>query len=256
MSRFYSEHEIKKKDIQLMNDDILNTFKYKNDLKDALNRENHRINIDSAKKKAVLQGMDYDGFHQMVLGADIKGIKTQELQDLKPSSTIVNSVFIPKKLSDPKDIFQRNFVGNEKINKKEVTSINNSQTDLNFNTFQKNWKKCSNNSEKLALLLNITPRDYFYSMLQDNILESDLFLDLIINIGMYILENKELENEKLLFLLKCLEKVIQHKNYQSLKKFLGKKHKGIYDSINLIKNDIFKNEEEMKLFDAIWERIK
>ena len=35
-----------------------------------INEENKRINVDSAKKKAVLQHMDYDNFHQMVLGAN------------------------------------------------------------------------------------------------------------------------------------------------------------------------------------------
>jgi len=33
--------------------------------------EARRVNIDSAKKRAVLQHMDYEGFRQMVLGANI-----------------------------------------------------------------------------------------------------------------------------------------------------------------------------------------
>ena len=31
--------------------------------------------VDSAKKKACLQHMDYDGFHQMVLGANLMPVK-------------------------------------------------------------------------------------------------------------------------------------------------------------------------------------
>ena len=37
--------------------------------------ENRRSNVDSSKKRAVLQNMDYDGFRQMVLGAHLKTIK-------------------------------------------------------------------------------------------------------------------------------------------------------------------------------------
>ena len=36
---------------------------------------NKRVNVDSAKKLAVMQHMDYDGFRQMVLGANLKPMK-------------------------------------------------------------------------------------------------------------------------------------------------------------------------------------
>jgi hypothetical protein len=35
--------------------------------------------VDSAKKRACLQGMDYDGFRQMVLGANIYPVKSREM---------------------------------------------------------------------------------------------------------------------------------------------------------------------------------
>lgn len=54
----------------------------KNELFESINDENKRINVDSAKKRAVLQGMDYDGFRQMVLGANIFPVKTKEFGDL------------------------------------------------------------------------------------------------------------------------------------------------------------------------------
>lgn len=47
-----------------------------------INDENKRVNIDSAKKRAVLQHMDYDGFHQMVLGANLKPIKKGEAESI------------------------------------------------------------------------------------------------------------------------------------------------------------------------------
>jgi hypothetical protein len=37
--------------------------------------DNKRTNVDSSKKIAVMQGMEYDGFRQMVLGANIKPMK-------------------------------------------------------------------------------------------------------------------------------------------------------------------------------------
>ena len=49
MARYYSEYEIAKADKQL-NTDLLNNDKYKKDLKVAINEENHRSNVDRAKK--------------------------------------------------------------------------------------------------------------------------------------------------------------------------------------------------------------
>lgn len=40
------------------------------------------MNVDSAKKRAVLQHMDYDGFHQMVLGANLKPLKKGEAESI------------------------------------------------------------------------------------------------------------------------------------------------------------------------------
>jgi hypothetical protein len=54
----------------------------KKELGQQINEENKRINIDSAKKKAVLQHMDYDGFHQMVLGANLYPVKRGEIEQI------------------------------------------------------------------------------------------------------------------------------------------------------------------------------
>ncbi len=44
-------------------EDKLTVDQVKKELGQHIDEENKRINIDSAKKKAVLQHMDYDGFH-------------------------------------------------------------------------------------------------------------------------------------------------------------------------------------------------
>jgi len=54
----------------------------KQELENSINEEHKRVNVDSAKKRAVLQHMDYDNFRQMVLGANIKPVKTTEMNDL------------------------------------------------------------------------------------------------------------------------------------------------------------------------------
>ncbi len=63
-------------------EDKLTIDEVKKELGSAINEEHKRINVDSAKKKAVLQHMDYDGFHQMVLGANLKPIKRGEAEKI------------------------------------------------------------------------------------------------------------------------------------------------------------------------------
>ena len=54
----------------------------KEELADSIKYEEHRDNVDQAKKRAVRQMMDYEGFRQMVLGADLRPVKTNEMKDL------------------------------------------------------------------------------------------------------------------------------------------------------------------------------
>ena len=42
---------------------------------DDIDWDSKRVNVDSAKKIAVMQRMEYDGFRQMVLGANLKPSK-------------------------------------------------------------------------------------------------------------------------------------------------------------------------------------
>ena len=52
MTRFFSEVEIKKFDKKL-NEDLLNSNeRFKKELKGAIDEENHRSNVDRAKKKS------------------------------------------------------------------------------------------------------------------------------------------------------------------------------------------------------------
>ena len=54
----------------------------RNDMNQFVNWENKRSNVDGSKKRAVLQGMDYDGFRQMVLGAHLVPMKKDAVMNI------------------------------------------------------------------------------------------------------------------------------------------------------------------------------
>ena len=60
---------------QRFHHELLTTAATRGEIAHEINEENKRVNVDSAKKKACLQHMDYDGFHQMVLGANLMPVK-------------------------------------------------------------------------------------------------------------------------------------------------------------------------------------
>ena len=69
---FYNHEGVKQ---ERFDESTLTTQNCKVMMQDDINFENTRVNVDSAKKIAVMQHMEYDGFHQMVLGANLKPTK-------------------------------------------------------------------------------------------------------------------------------------------------------------------------------------
>ena len=53
----------------------LTTEHCRKEMYEEINEESKRVNIDSSKKKACMQQMDYANFEQMVLGANLIPIK-------------------------------------------------------------------------------------------------------------------------------------------------------------------------------------
>ena len=51
--------------------------------------------------------MDYDGFHPMVFGADLKGMKMVGVTEIKPDHVILNTVIEKSKLSDVRKQFRQ-----------------------------------------------------------------------------------------------------------------------------------------------------
>ena len=72
----------------------------KQEFQQSVKADSTHKNEDSAKKLAVAQGslsttklgMDYDGFHQMVLGANLKAVKKGEIMSTKSQSRPLNLV--------------------------------------------------------------------------------------------------------------------------------------------------------------------
>lgn len=274
MARFFSNHEMKKFDKKFTEENLLNTDRYKEQLKVEISKDNHRVNIDSAKKKAVLQGMNYDGFHQMVLGADLKGIKQGEIININIKNSIMNNTNVQKKLNDPHEILKNSLVPFDKnesgkvIKSLEELKIEEDflekekQEKFDFKNFIKEWKlininyteKALNNQQtynysenldkKLSLIKKFSYEDFKF-MLDQEKLSSDVFLDLINFYGEltnYFIVNAELY--KLKEIIIYFKNLLESKFYSSLKIFIGKKQKTFF---NDFKNELEKEEQKEKI---------
>lgn len=258
MARYYSKHEMKKMDAKLTDENMMDASKYKEDLKSAIDKENHRINVDSAKKKAVCQRMDYDGFHQMVLGADIKGIKPNEITEIKGTKVIVNNSAVSK-MSETVDPNGKFYVASDKDGNLLDDNLSvfdelrlKEENEVTMKNFTKKWK--SKQDRKLEVLLQYKDNENILQILNLDILESDLFLSIFTETGNYLLESKAVNFEEQKFLLNCLIAICDNKIFNSLKKFLGKKYKMIFTDIGIKKDEIFE-QEARQLFDIIAHKI-
>ena len=236
MTRFHTEYELKKQDLKLNEELFENPEKFKEELKGAINEENHRSNVDRAKKKSVAQYFDYDKFHQMVLGADLKGMKMDDVIKIEPEKAILNPISELKNKSNNQDIFSGNFVPtvqNNKINKTLDDSITLSKFKIEF-------KKFETPSNKINYLYDNFNKESFFELFNVDIIDADLFTGLILNIGLYLKEAKEkVKNDKNEFLFYCLDVLEKAKYFQKYKMFIGKKHKAPF--IEIITNEDFIN---------------
>jgi hypothetical protein len=223
MSRFYSNHEMAKMDKNLNEDELLDTQKYKNDLKKALNDEYHRVNVDSAKKKAVNQRMNYDGFHQMVLGADLKGIKQNEISNIVSNkNSVMNSSLVTKRLGEEVDVISKNFINVENA-KNEIMQLNPEKVD--YSIFVKQWKSCKTMDKKIEYFL----LQNFANIISGvSFLDADFFGDFLQQCGMYLKDKSENGSS----IITGLFLITEHKSFPGLKKFISKKVKNLYNEID------------------------
>ena len=59
---------------------------------DDIDWDSKRVNVDSAKKIAVMQRMEYDGFRQMVLGANLKPSKAEQIGSIYQGMTLQGNI--------------------------------------------------------------------------------------------------------------------------------------------------------------------
>ena len=64
----------------------------KKTMKEDMDWDNKRVNVDSAKKIAVMQHMEYDGFRQMVLGANLKPSKAGQITSIYKNKTVEGNI--------------------------------------------------------------------------------------------------------------------------------------------------------------------
>lgn len=249
MSKFFSQAEIRKMDKKLNEDDLLNINRYKYELKNAINDEFHRINVDSAKKKAVMQRMNYDGFHQMVLGADLKGMKPEEITNIQAKGGILNGSTVHDKLKKDIDVLKDKFVVDEDQNL--VKGIKDVKLDfeedkLDFKEFMKKWNKFPNFKEKCSFCLDIGV-SFFEDNLRSSLIDSDFFVQMLLSFLTEIdaiIQNNEFDLLRIEQLLRILEILIENKQSKTLKRFLSKKHK---TQILETKNSLDQNETLLNL---------
>ena len=98
-------------------EELLNMNELKKELKSEMNVENKRVNVDSAKKLACLQHMDYDNFAQMVLGANLKPIKQGAAINIFDPYQGANKMNPHANLQD---IIGKNYSEKDKSNAEEV----------------------------------------------------------------------------------------------------------------------------------------
>ena len=229
MTRFYTEYELKKQECKLNENLFQNPEKFKEELKVAINEENHRSNVDRAKKKSCAQYFDYDKFHQMVLGADLKGMKMDDVIQIEPEKAILNPISEIKNKCNPQDIFSGSFVPIVQDNNKVRKSLEDS---LTLNKFKIEFKKFETPVNKINYLYDNLDKDLFFQLFNVDNIDADLFTGLILNIGLYLKETKEkIKNDKNEFLFYCIDILEKAKYFQKYKMFLGKKHKAPYSEI-------------------------
>eukprot|EP00826_Nyctotherus_ovalis_P061863 TRINITY_DN8850_c0_g2_i5.p1 TRINITY_DN8850_c0_g2~~TRINITY_DN8850_c0_g2_i5.p1 ORF type:complete len:272 (+),score=90.64 TRINITY_DN8850_c0_g2_i5:26-817(+) len=84
----YQRVEIQKK----FTEDALSCKTMQKEFERSVKEDTTRKNEDTAKKRAVEQGMDYDNFHQMVLGANLKPIKKGDFMNVTSQKKVLNLV--------------------------------------------------------------------------------------------------------------------------------------------------------------------
>ncbi|EAR98280.2 RPAP3 monad-binding domain protein, putative (macronuclear) [Tetrahymena thermophila SB210] len=210
----------------------------KNELEGFIDDENKRVNIDSAKKRAVLQGMDYGGFRQMVLGAHLFSIKSKELIDMsadrvnKKNEIVLNSSLTT--FNNVVDLSARQKEEIEQINLRIAEMLANNELQANsFRDFKKNFDSQYKfpiddvAAQNIYLIFKSQKEENFKKIFS---LDFDVsYFIKIIKVMKYVIQESLVPNQnalELLFLMEFLDQMSKVKDFQfSVPKFLSSKEK-------------------------------
>ncbi|CAD8073549.1 unnamed protein product [Paramecium sonneborni] len=198
----------------------LNCQSIRDEFEKEINIEHQRINVDSAKKKAVLYHHDYEGFRQMVLGANLYSIKSKELANFGFNETnnekIFNSSYQKQQQPSQEEIKQL------QINIKEIQC-------KNFRDFRTLFSKHYNkplSQDNYAELMNIL------QMQSEENIKKIFSVDFHIEYFFKILEVFDYsisilkDGKELSFMIGFLGELVKIKDFiQQIKKFLKKQEK-------------------------------
>ena len=121
----------------------------------------------------------------MVLGADLKGMKMDDVIKIEPDKAILNPISeIKSKSNNPQDIFSGNFVPIEPKTKKNKI-LDDSMT---LSKFKIEFKKFETPANKINYLYDNFNKELFLELFNVDIIDADLFTGLILNIGLYLKE--------------------------------------------------------------------
>lgn len=160
------------------NEGALSIEKVKSEMPSAIDEENKRINVDSSKKRACLQHMDYDGFHQMVLGANLVPIKSGSLSEISNDRTRWHGLNTHAALSE---IMTKNYEDKQELLEK-YADMYRLEEDLkrvprSQNEFDKYFvSKLKTTEERFKYILNIPISEV------SNIFKSDVNSELLVQV--------------------------------------------------------------------------
>mmetsp|Transcript_9532 Transcript_9532/g.18491 ORF Transcript_9532/g.18491 Transcript_9532/m.18491 type:complete len:185 (-) Transcript_9532:5617-6171(-) len=162
-------------------------------LNSALSYDEHRKRVNDSKFRAVAQRMDYEGFRQLVLGADLKCTKAGEME----------------RLAESKDsVFNANYRTTQ------------SQASVGIrNSFYTSWRRTHDPREKLELLKGLD-QDNRDTLLTTS-LEADFFADLVSVISS--VEDPSVPE--------LVAKILESPHYSRSLKMLSRKEKAAWEAI-------------------------
>lgn len=210
-------------------DKDLNFSALKSEVVQSLKEDDHYTNVDNAKKLAVQQCMDYENFRQLVLGADLKPMKTNEVQTL--------TSFQNKKYDvSEKPVKLSNIDVDKKTTNLQANKTNRIETIKTFRDF----KKIVDGMEKP---IDKNEIDKIINSLKNaETANKVVSIDFDAQYLMKLLKKMDEEqyNEYLIEVLVCISKTKNFKNL--IKQMLSKNEKALIKKMIIKYNDEYKQD--------------